>query len=216
MTTFPGSPRLLKGGLVLLDPDTGLPVRVISFQYNPEKLSRTLQVQGMGEKADRSEALRLKGPAVETIKVEVELDLTDQLEVADETALASGLHPQLATLEGMIQPKSDVLQSNNNLASSGKLEIIPAEQPLAVFVWGRSRVVPVRVTEFSITEEAFDTELNPILAKVSLGLRILTINDVGFDSPAGGRFMAYLREKERLAGLATQGTRKAMGVEGIL
>jgi hypothetical protein len=216
MTTFPGSPRILKGGLVLLDPDSGLPVRVIYFQYNPEKLSRTLQVQGMGDHADRSEALRLKGPAVETIKVDVELDLTDQLEAADETALASGLHPQLATLEAMIQPKSRVLEDNNKRASEGTLEILPAEQPLAVFVWGRSRVVPVRVTEFSITEEAFDTELNPILAKVSLGLRVLTINDVGFDGRAGGLFMAYLKEKERLAGLATQGTLGAMGVEGML
>jgi hypothetical protein len=216
MTGLTASPRILKGGLVLLDPSSGLPVRVINFQYNPDTLTRTLQVQGMGENADRSEALRLKGPAVETIKVEAELDLADQLEIADATALASGLHPQLAILEGMIQPKASVLQSNNDLASIGTLEIVPAEAPLAVFVWGRSRVVPVRVTEFSITEEAFDTDLNPIRAKVSLGLRVLTINDVGFDDRAGRLFMAHLHEKERLAGLATQGQLGTMGVEGVL
>ena len=83
----------LKGGLVLLDPNSGLPIRIINFQYNPDTLSRTLQVQGMGENADRSEALRLKGPAVETIKVEAELDLTDQLEVGDPTAMSSGSAP---------------------------------------------------------------------------------------------------------------------------
>jgi hypothetical protein len=216
MTGLTASPRILKGGLVLLDPGTGLPVRVISFQYNPDTLSRTLQVQGMGEHADRSEALRLKGPAVETIKVEAELDLTDQLEIGDQTALASGLHPQLAALEGMIQPKSSTLQLNNSLASIGTLEIIAAEAPLALFVWGRSRVLPVRVSEFSITEEAFDTDLNPIRAKVSLGLRVLTINDVAFDDRAGMIYMAHLREKERLAGLATQGRLSALGVEGLL
>jgi hypothetical protein len=216
VTGLTASPRILKGGLVLLDPTSGLPVRVISFQYNPDTLTRTLQVQGMGEHADRSEALRLKGPAVETIKVEAELDLTDQLETGDPTALSSGLHPQLAALEAMIQPTASVLQSNNSLASIGTLEIIPAEAPLAVFVWGRSRVVPVRVTDFSITEEAFDTELNPIHAKVSLGLRVLNVNDVGFDNRAGMLFMAHLREKERLAGLATQGQLAAMGVEGML
>ena len=214
MSGFTGSPRILKGGLVLLDPDSGLPVRIINFQYNPDTLSRTLQVQGMGENADRSEALRLKGPAVETIKVEAELDLTDQLETSDPTALSSGLHPQLATLEGMIQPTVSTLQSNNTLASIGTLEIIPAEVPLAVFVWGRSRVVPVRVQEFSVTEEAFDTELNPIRAKVSLGLRVLTINDVNFTDRAGMLFMAYLREKERLAGLSTPGQLGPMGVAG--
>jgi hypothetical protein len=216
MTGLTSSPRILKGGLVLLDPTSGLPVRVINFQYNPDTLTRTLQVQGMGENADRSEALRLKGPAVETIKVEAELDLTDQLETGDPTAIASGLHPQLAALEGMIQPTVSVLQSNNTLASLGTLEIIPAEAPLAVFVWGRSRVVPVRVTEFSVTEEAFDVNLNPMRAKVSLGLRVLTINDVNFDDRAGMLFMAYLREKERLSGLATPGQLGVMGVEGVL
>jgi hypothetical protein len=214
MSGFTGSPRILKGGLVLLDPDSGLPVRIINFQYNPDTLSRTLQVQGMGENADRSEALRLKGPAVETIKVEAELDLADQLETSDPTALSSGLHPQLATLEGMIQPTVSTLQSNNTLASLGTLEIIPAEAPLAVFVWGRSRVIPVRVQEFSVTEEAFDTELNPIRAKVSLGLRVLTINDVNFTDRAGMLFMAYLREKERLARLSTPGQLGPMGVAG--
>ena len=216
MTGFPGSPRILKGGLVLLDPNSGLPVRVIALQYNPDTLSRSLQVQGMGEKADRSEALRLKGPAVETIKLEAELDLTDQLEVADPTAVAYGLNPQLAALESMIQPTSSALQSNNTLASLGTLEIVPVEAPLAVFVWGRSRVTPVRVTDFSITEEAFDTELNPTRAKVSLGLRVLNINDVGFDDRAGMLFMAYLREKERLAGLAPVGQLGAMGIEAVL
>ena len=108
------------------------------------------------------------------------------------------------------------MQSNNALASLGTLEIIPAEAPLAVFVWGRSRVVPVRVTEFSITEEAFDTELNPIRAKVSLGLRVLNINDVGFtDRTAGTLFMAYLREKERLAGPRAPGQFGVMGVNGL-
>jgi hypothetical protein len=216
MTGLTASPRILKGGLVLLDPSSGLPMRVISFQYNPDTLSRTLQAQGMGENADRSEALRLKGPAVETIKVEAELDLTDQLETGDASALTSGLHPQLAALEGMIQPATSVLQMNNALASFGTLEIIAAEAPLALFVWGRSRVLPVRVTDFSITEEAFDTELNPIRAKVSLGLRVLTIDDVAFDDRAGMIFMAHLREKERLAGLATQGQLSALGVEGLL
>lgn len=216
MTGFPRSPRILKGGLVLLDPDSGLPTRVIALQYNPDSLSRTLQVQGMGATADRSEALRLKGPAVETIKLEAELDLTDQLEAADPTALAHGLNPQLAALESMIQPTSATLQFNNTMASLGTLEIVPMEQPLAVFVWGRSRVTPVRVTDFSITEEAFDTELNPIRAKVSLGLRVLNVNDVGFDDRAGTLFMAYLREKERLAGLAPSGSLGILGIETVL
>ena len=61
MSTFPGSPRLIKGGIVMIDPDTSAVQRVITLQYNPGTLTRTLQVQGVGEDGDRSEALRLTG-----------------------------------------------------------------------------------------------------------------------------------------------------------
>src|SRR5262249_22557993 len=75
VTTFPGSPKILKGGIVLLDPRTSAVRRVIPLQYNPDSISRTLQAQSVGgENSDRSETLRLKGPPVETIRLEAELD----------------------------------------------------------------------------------------------------------------------------------------------
>ena len=79
------------------------------------------------------------------------------------------------------------------------------EAPLALFVWSKSRIVPVRVTDFSITEEAFDPALNPIRAKVSLGLRVLSVDDLGFAHKGGSLFMAYLQRKERLAAKAPAG-----------
>src|SRR4051794_13640662 len=100
MTTFPGSPKILKGGIVLLDPRTSAVRRVIPLQYNPDSVSRTLAPQAIGaDNNDRSEALRLKGPPVETIRVEAELDATDALEQADPVTLEFGLFPQLAALE---------------------------------------------------------------------------------------------------------------------
>ncbi|RYF30048.1 MAG: hypothetical protein EOO23_06030, partial [Comamonadaceae bacterium] len=100
MTTFPNSPKLLKGGIVLIDPQTSVVQRIITLQYNPDSITRSLQVQGAGEGADHSEALRIKGPPVETIKLEVELDLTDPLEFPDKNRVAVllGLQPQLAAL----------------------------------------------------------------------------------------------------------------------
>ena len=217
MSSFPGSPRLLRGGLVLVDPTTGAVLRIIALQYNPDTLTRSLQVKGVtGESGDHLEALRLKGPPVETIKVEAEIDATDQLETDDPQTTQSGLHPQLAVLEVLVYPTSAQLFSNNNEASAGSIEIAPELAPLPLFVFGPRRVVPVRITELSITEEAFDPALNPIRAKVSLGLRVLTINDVNFEDRAGMIYMAHLREKERLAGLATQGRLSALGVEGLL
>jgi hypothetical protein len=215
MTTFPGSPRLLKGGIVLLDPQTGSVQRIIALQYNPDTLSRTLQVKGVGESSDRSEALRLKGPPVETIKLDAELDATDQLEMADGTATQVGLHPQLAALEIIVYPTSAQLQSNNSLAQSGTLEIAPMESPLTLFVWSKQRVIPVRITDFSITEEAFDTSLNPIRAKISLGMRVLSVDDLGFAHKGGSLFMSYLQNKEQLAQRNRSGALGALGITGI-
>ena len=144
-------------------------LRVIALQYNPDTLTRSLQVQSSGESGgDRSEALRLKGAAVETIKVEVEIDATDRLDdpEGNPDAVELGIHPQLAALEALVHPRADDLQANDTLAGSGVLEVLPLEAPLLLFVWSKQRVVPVRITELSVTEEAFDVALNPIRAKV--------------------------------------------------
>jgi hypothetical protein len=216
LSSFPGSPRLLKGGIVLLDPQSGTVLRIVPLQYNPDTLTRSLQVKGAGaESGDHLEALRLKGPPVETIKVEAEIDATDQLETAESQATSVGLHPVLAALEMIIYPSSTHLISNNGQASSGTLEIAPAETALTVFIFGPKRIVPVRITEFSITEEAFDTSLNPIRAKLSLGLRVLSVDDLGFDQKGGGIFLAYLQGKEQFAAQNKAGTFGALGITGI-
>ena len=215
MTTFPGSPRLIKGGIVLIDPDSGTAIRTIPLQYNPDTLSRTLQVKGIGDSGDRSQALRLKGPPVETIKLDAEMDAIDQLEVADGTATEVGLHSQLAALEILVYPTSVLLQANNSLAALGTLEIAPMELPLTLFIWSKNRILPVRITDFSVTEEAFDPALNPIRAKVSLGMRVLSVDDLGFSHKGGSLFMAYLQNKERLASRSKSGTLGTLGISGI-
>ncbi len=218
MTTFPNSPRLLKGGIVLLDAGTSVVQRIIALQYNPETLSRTLQVQGVGgEGGDRSEALRLKGPPVETYKLEAEIDAADQLEFPDQnrTVAQLGIQPQLAALETLIYPASSRLQTNNSLAQVGTLEIAPMEAALTLFIWSKKRIMPVRLTEFSITEEAFDPSLNPLRAKVSLGLRVLSVDDLGFDHKGGNLFMTYHKEKERLARKSQGGSFSTFGIGGI-
>jgi hypothetical protein len=216
---FPNSPRLVKGGIVTLDPDTSVVQSVIALQYNPDSLSRTLQIQSTpgGQDGVRVDALRLRGPAVETIKVEAELDAIDQLEFPSQfpNAAQYGLHPQLAQLEMLINPTVETLTADDNMANSGTLEIIPLEQPLTLFVWSVSRVVPVRLTEFSVTEEAFDPSLNPIRAKVSLGLRVLSVDDLGFQHPGGRMYMNYLANNEQLATRAGSAAISALGLGGL-
>lgn len=217
MTTFPNSPRLLKAGLVLLDSDTSAIQRIISLQYNPDTLSRTLQPQSVKESSDRSEALRLTGPPVEMIKLDAEIDATDQLEFPEQNvnAVQFGIQPQLAALETMVYPSTAKLAANSALARAGMLEIFPMVTSLLLFVWSRSRIVPVRITDFSITEEAFDPALNPIRAKVSLGLRVLSVTDLGFDGKGGGLYMAYQQHKEQLAAKNAGGALGQFGIVGI-
>ncbi len=200
MSTFPGSPRLLKGAIVGLDPFNPV-ASIIVFQYNPETLTRRLDARatGGGEAADRSEPFRLRTAPSETITLAVTVDATDQLEVADDLAVRAGVGPALSALEMLLYPKSTLVVANAVLAQLGNLEIIPPQAPLTVFVWGAQRVLPVRLTGFSITEQAYDAQLNPILATVDLTLTVLSYADLKITDPGYTLFLAYQIAKELMA-----------------
>lgn len=214
MTTFPGSPRLLKGAIVGVDLFNPL-ASVILFQYNPESLSRSVQVptraQTPGGTPDRSEVLRLKGPPSETISLEIEIDATDQLEKAESPATTMGVHPALASLEMLLYPKSARMIANEILAEFGIIEVIAPEAPLTLFVWGPKRVLPVRITSFNINEQFFDTRLNPIRASVSLQMTVLNYQDLGLVSVGGALFMAHQVTKEVMATIGGVGNVSALG-----
>lgn len=214
MTTFPGSPRLLKGALVgvdLFNPVSS----VIIFQYNPGTMTRTLQPQTAGDEGGGAEALRLKGAPIETIKLDVEIDAADQLEMEESNALEMGIYPQLSALEMLIYPKSTWVTANTALLAAGTMEVIPPVAPMTLFVWGEKRVLPVRVTEFSITEEAYDVNLNPLRAKVSLGLRVLSYSDLPLTHPGYAVFLAHQVVKETMATIGTVNDLSATGFGSI-
>lgn len=217
MTSFPGSPRLLKAGLVLIDPDTAAVQRIIALQYNPDTLSRSFQVRGMAPEGDRTEASRLTGPPVETYKLDAEIDAVDQLEFPEKhpNAIAHGIQPQLAAIETLIYPTSGDLRKEDNLLAAGTIEIAPAESPLALLMLGKNRTMPVKLTELAITEEAFDPQLNPIRAKVSMTFRVLSVNDLPSGHRGAALYMAYHQQKEQLAKLAPGATLDAFGRTSI-
>lgn len=198
MSTFPGSPRLLKGALVGVDALIPVPT-VVVFQYNPDTMTRRLEARAVGAEGDRGEAMRLTGPPKETITLSVEIDAADQLEQGNPLAATVGLHPTLAALETLLYPKSATVIANAALALIGTIELIPMEAPLTLFVWGPQRVLPVRLTSFSITEEAHDPLLNPIRAKVELSLTVLGYQDLSAGSAGYFLFMAHHIAKELLA-----------------
>jgi hypothetical protein len=89
------------------------------------------------------------------------------------------------------------------LLAVGTIEVIPPVGPFTLLVWGLKRVLPVRLTEFTITEELHDTGLNPIRAKVSLGLRVLTYNDLSITHPGYYVFLTHQIVKETMAKLGS-------------
>jgi len=200
MPGSPLSPRLLKGALIAVDPLNPVP-NAVAFQYNPDTLTRKLEARAVSQEGDRGEALRLTGAPKETITLTIEIDAADQLEQGDPVTVANGLHPTLAALETMLYPTSASVIVNDVLSLVGTIEVIPLDGPMTLFVWGPTRVLPVRLTTFSITEEAHDPQLNPIRAKVELSLTVLSYQDLSPLSPGYALFLTHHIAKEALARL---------------
>lgn len=208
MSTFPGSPRLQKGAIVGFDIYNPV-ASVIVFQYNPESMTRTLAPTGSSSES-REDALRLAGPPKESISLTVRLNAADQLEKTDGIATSMGLYPQLSALEMLLYPKSALVLTNAVLASLGTIELLPTEGPFTLLIWGAKRVVPVRLTSFSVTEQQWDPSLNPIQAEVALGMDVLTYNDFQVLHPGWALFMAHQVVKEAMAVVGSVGNISAL------
>lgn len=206
-------PSLLKGSLVTLDDKLTTVDSVIPFQYNPENLTRTLQVQGSGgDGGSRSEALRLTGPAIETLKLEIEFDyLAAPVNPPQNDPNHEGIYPQLSALETLVYPLSKVVNENMADAGRGQLEIVPLETPMTLLIWGKRRILPVRITEFSITEQAFNAYLIPIRAEVSLSLRVLSYNDLPWLQGGERLFLPHHQRLERLSQKAKRKDLSSLG-----
>jgi hypothetical protein len=163
-------------------------------------MTRRLEARAMGgEGGDKAEVYRLTGPPKETITLSIEIDAADQLERGDPQAGTIGIYPALSALEMLLYPKSATVIANAALAQAGNIEIIPPEAPMTLFVWGPQRVLPVRLSSFSITEEAYDPGLNPIRAKVELSLQVLSYADFKQTHPGYHLFLAHQIAKEVMA-----------------
>lgn len=184
-------PHTLKGAFVTVDPASPSP-QVIAFHYNPASLRRSLQPQQVGgEEGDRSEAVRFTGAPVQTITVEIEIDATDRLQIGDPAARALGALPQLSALELLVYPSLAQVNQVQAQLAQGVMEVSPLTAPRTLFVWGEKRVLPVRINSYEITEEIFDSRLNPIRATVTIAMRVLTYSDLDSGNREYFEFMSY-------------------------
>jgi Contractile injection system tube protein len=210
MTTKARGPLVFKGALVSISPTNPKP-HVISFQYNPATLKRSLKpLMVGGEAGDRSQSVRITGAPTETYSVEIEIDASDDLEAGDAVATSLGIQPQLAVLELLIYPTLSRVKENAVLLKAGTIEIAPITAPRVLFVWGKRRVLPVQLSSYSISEEEFDTSLNPIRATVSLEMRVLTYSDLSESNPDYQQYIAY---QESL--MSTANSARAAGPDAL-
>jgi len=202
----PRTPRNAKGALVYYRPSTKIP-SVVLFQYNPDTISRRLQPQVSADSSGSSPFV-LTGPPIQTISFELDIDATDSLESKNPSAVAYGILPQLAALEVIMYPPSSTVMEG--LANKG---LGPQEAPLTVLILGNARALPVLLTQYAITEQAFDTSFNPIRARVALELRVLSYQDFKPDQTGFGLFLTYQVDLENLGSLATINDLAATGVK---
>ncbi|HEY0044656.1 MAG TPA: hypothetical protein VGB62_08915 [Allosphingosinicella sp.] len=215
MSSKARGPHILKGAFVTVDPANPVP-QVISFYYNPSNLRRSLQPQQVGgEEGDRSEAVRFIGAPVQTITVEIEIDATDQLQVGDPVARQLGALPQLSALELLVYPSLGQVNRVQSQLATGVMEVSPLTAPRTLFVWGEKRVLPVRINSYDITEEIFDSRLNPIRATVTIAMRVLTYSDLDGGNQEYFEFMTYQQALTTMAAQAPPATSAstALGVD---
>jgi hypothetical protein len=218
MTTNPTIGRLLKGALVTVDVQSKTTQATIAFQYNPDRLTRSLTpVAGdlyNDEQNKRIVALRYKGAPRETISIAIEIDAIDKLGSSDTSQLESGIYPQLAALEMLVYPQSQQVTQVDGLAKQGQSEIVSGyDAPLTLFVWGPKRVLPVRLTRYDITEQEFDSNLNPIRAVITLAMDVLTYSDLAPSHPGYNLFLAHQKNKEHLARQGQTSDASVLGVD---
>ena len=207
---FPRSPKIRKGGLAAYRLPSLLPT-IIVFQYNPDEVSRSIQSRG-GQGGGRGESQRTAGPPSETMTFTVEIDAADQLEFPSQNAatVTMGLHPVIAALETLTHPSFPLVVANEAMALAGMSFIAAENAPLTLLIWGRHRVLPVKVESLTIKEQAFDTSLNPIRVSVDMSLKVQSYRDLEVTNPGYWVYMASFAQKEVLAGANTIGSASAI------
>ena len=221
--------KYMRGALIEFMPTFLVPLpNVIVFQYNPETITHTWsQPEPV---ADRGNPLAVKGMPGESFSLTIAMDAGDMIAdgsaVAEGIATVSGIYTRLAALEMLMFPVDagggglvgsvsvSVSAGGASLglggAAGGVERSIPESQtPVVLFVWGPGRIVPVRVTSLNITEKLYDGLLNPTHAEATLGLRVLTpdeLHALGKDP---------LKDIAKAAYTYSQGLRQALAVANL-
>src|SRR5262249_30199747 len=162
-TGLTSSPKFEKGALVqLVKGLAGVVPNVIPFQYNPEKLSHTLTLWNPSE-VDQTQR-GAQAPTVqpfdpkESFTLTLEIDASNDLEDDNPVAKRVGVADRLAALKKLTLPSEGSAGDRITIAvATARVTVVRANRqavrptvPVVLFVWGPGRILPVRVTSFSV------------------------------------------------------------------
>ena len=182
---------LLRGALIEYASDFFGPLpNLVIFQFNPDTLSRNISIPERPTGATSRETSQAGNIPVERITLTAHFSAADQLNTGNIIAQELGIGPQLAALEKMVYPSNliggllgEALDKIGDALGLGgdddaPKQPIPREKyPRILFIWGKTRVLPVLLESMSITEQQYDSSLNPIQAEVALGLAVASNPD---------------------------------------
>lgn len=182
---------LLRGALIEYASDFLGPLpNVVIFQFNPDTLTRNLQIPQRPTGAASRETSQAGEIPVERINLTAHFTAADQLDTGNVIAQTLGIGPQLAALEKMVYPSNiigellgeaiDAIGDSLGLGGGDECpkQPIPREKyPQILFIWGKTRVLPVLIESMAITEQQYDSLLNPIQAEVALTLAVASNPD---------------------------------------
>jgi hypothetical protein len=182
---------------ILVEYALSIPPLVLSFEFNPETLSRsrTITVQrgdlpsnrgGYGFTSPLETARAAQGVSMdpETFSIRILLDATDRMDQGDAIATAFGIQPEIDTLRTMVEPKVQGPAGVQMLASLGAMSdraLFRREHPsVLLFVWGYY-IVPVFLTSVTIDEKAHLPSLFPTRAEANLTMQVIESSNIFYN-----------------------------------
>lgn len=209
---------LLRGALIEYGTDLIGPIpNVVIFQFNPESLSRSLQIPPRPTGATRRETTQAGEKTFEKISFKAHFSAANMLDEDKALAKLFGIGPQLCALEKMVLPSSklagllgaaiDAIGDALGLGGGddAPAQPIPREKyPRILFIWGLTRILPVTIDSMTIAEQEYDAMLNPLRAEVDLQLSVIAIDQCSDDVLGKGalEYTTIAKETQAIANLA--------------
>lgn len=204
---------LMRGALIEYGSDFMGPIpNVVIFQFNPETLTRTVQIPPRPASGTARETTQAGEPSVEKITLKASFSAADEFGENKVLARLFGVGTRLAALEKMVYPANELLAAIGAALKTGSdpRESVPRQpiprqkMPRILFIWGPYKVLPVVLESMSITEQQYDFLLNPIQAEVSITMAVNAVDKCTSD-PVGEGALKYsnmAKDAQAMANLA--------------